>query len=51
MLTADADVDGAASLSPSVGPRTTLQDLGAFLPDHMAPNSLQVPDNAGEMTE
>lgn len=41
----------AASLSLSVGPRTTLQDIGAFLPDHMAPNSLQGPDNTGEMTE
>lgn len=41
----------AASLSLLVGPRTTLQDIGAFLPDHMAHNSLQGPDNTGEMTE
>lgn len=31
----------------SVGPERTLQDLG----DHVAPNSLQGPDNTGEMTE
>lgn len=51
ILAVDADADGAASLGLSAGPRTTLQDLGAFLPDHVAPNSLQGPDNTGEMTE
>lgn len=49
-----ADVDGAASCrwcSLSVGPRTTLQDLGVFLRGHMVPSSLQGPDNTGEVTE
>lgn len=50
--TPEADLDvGVAASSLQGNPGRALLDLGGFLLDHVALNTVQGPDNTGEMTD